>query len=151
MPVLLILLALPIVEIALFVVIGGEIGVFATLAWVLGSAALGVALMRREPQRSAADLRMALAAEVSPASPMAHSALRMMGAVLLALPGFFTDVLGLLLLIAPLRAMVLAVLLPRVTIRARATRSDIIDGEYTQADDVPYTPHTRQIPPENRD
>jgi UPF0716 protein FxsA len=151
MPVLLVLLAVPIIEIALFVVIGGEIGVLATLAWVMGSAAIGLALMRREPQRSAADVRTALASDVSPASPMAHSALRMMGAVLLALPGFLTDAFGLLLLIAPLRAMVLAVLLPRVILRSRTMRSDIIDGDYTQADDMPPDPQTRRFPPENRD
>lgn len=151
MPVLLALLALPIIEIALFVMIGGEIGVIATLAWVLATAALGVALMRREPQRSAEDVRTALAAEVSPASPMAHSALRMMGAVLLALPGFLTDAIGLLFLIAPLRVVALAWILPRVVVRTRTQQSDIIDGEFTHADDPPVSPHTRQIPTENRD
>lgn len=151
MPVLLALLALPIIEIALFVMIGGEIGVIATLAWVLATAALGVALMRREPQRSAEDVRTALAAEVSPASPMAHSALRMMGAVLLALPGFLTDAIGLLFLIAPLRVVALAWILPRVVVRTRTQQSDIIDGEFTHADDPPVSPHARQIPTENRD
>ncbi len=153
MPVLLVLLAVPIIEIALFVVIGGEIGVIWTLVWVLGSAAIGVALMRREPQRSAADVRLALAADVSPASPMAHSALRMMGAVLLALPGFLTDGLGVLLLIAPLRASLLAFILPRMVVQTRThTRnSDIIDGEFTRADESEPVADPRRIGPENRD
>lgn len=151
MPVLLALLALPILEIALFVIVGGEIGVLATLAWVLGSGALGVALMRREPQRSAADMRAALAADVSPASPMAHSALRMMGAVLIALPGFLTDAIGLLLLLAPLRKLVLAWALPRVVVRTRTQHSDIIDGEFTRADDPPKAPYHHRIGTENRD
>ncbi len=135
MPVLLIFLALPLIEIALFVAIGAQIGVIATLLWVLASAAAGIALMRREPQRSAADIRQALAVDASPASPMAHSALRMLGALLLAVPGFLTDAIGLLLLLAPVRALMLARLLPRTMTRTRPARGDIIDGEYTPAPD----------------
>jgi UPF0716 protein FxsA len=82
---------------------------------------------------------------------MAHSALRMMGAVLLALPGFFTDAVGVLLLIAPLRSVVLAWVLPRVIVRTRTQHSDIIDGDFTRADEDPPAPHDRRIGPENRD
>lgn len=150
---LLALFAVPIIEIALFIVIGGQIGVLATLAWVVGTAALGAAIMRQEPQRSAADMRAALAADVNPTSPMAHSALRMMGAVLVALPGFLTDAIGLLLLITPLRAVVLAWVARRVVVRTRTRtqRSDIIDGEFTRADTPPPTPLDRHIGAENRD
>ena len=155
MPLLLLFLALPIVEIALFVVIGGEIGVLATIGWVLASAAIGVALMRREPQRSAGDIRAALAVDASPASPMAHSALRMMGALLLAAPGFLTDALGLLLLVTPVRDLLLARILPRTMSRVRPMHDDIIDGDYSQADPYdPTAPDRRigwQTRPENRD
>ncbi|MFN4056575.1 MAG: FxsA family protein [Roseinatronobacter sp.] len=140
MPVLLIFLALPLIEIALFVAIGGQIGVLATLLWVLASAAMGIALMRREPQRSSADIRQALAVDASPASPMAHSALRMLGALLLAAPGFLTDALGLLLLLAPVRSLMLARFLPRTMTRAHPARDDIIDGDYTTEPD-PIQPH----------
>jgi UPF0716 protein FxsA len=59
---------------------------------------------------------------------MAHSALRMIGALLLVVPGFFTDALGLLLLVPMLRMLVLR----RVVVQARpAPRDDIIDGDYT--------------------
>jgi UPF0716 protein FxsA len=134
MPILLFFLALPIVEIALFVAIGGQIGVLGTLAQIFVTGAIGIALMRREPQRSALDIRAALAIDDSPARPMAHSALRLLGALLLAAPGFLTDALGLLLLLPPLRTLALTRILPRTMARTRAPSDDILDGDYTTAD-----------------
>lgn len=142
------ILAVPVVEIALFVQIGGHFGVIGTLAWVFATAALGLVLMRLEPQRNAQDLRAALERDASPASPMAHSALRMIGAILIFIPGFFTDALGLLLLIPPLRHLLLARAL--ISIRTRHTRSEtiIIEGEYEH---TPPAEQPRIERPENRD
>lgn len=134
MPVLLLLVALPLLEIALFVVIGGRLGVGLTLLWVIASAILGVALMRREPQRSATELRQTLAADLNPANPMAHSALRMLGALMLAAPGFLTDALGLLLLLPPVRDIMLHRFLSRTRYASFRSQPDIIDGDYTRAD-----------------
>ena len=89
MPILLAFLAIPLLEIVLFVQLGGALGVLGTLLEIFASGALGVFLMRLEPYRNAADIRSALAQDRSPASPMAHSALRMIGALLLVIPGVF--------------------------------------------------------------
>ena len=146
MPVLLAFLAVPLLEIVLFVQLGGELGVLGTLLEIFVSGALGVFLMRLEPYRNATDVRAALARDRSPASPMAHSALRMIGAVLLVVPGFFTDTLGLLLLIPALRKIALQ----RVVTKAAPRPSDdIIDGDYTATPDrdpdilPPDAPHNR--------
>lgn len=143
MPILLAFLAIPLLEIVLFVQFGGALGVLGTLLEIFASGALGVFLMRLEPYRNATDIRAALAQDRSPASPMAHSALRMIGALLLVLPGFLTDVVGLLLLIPALRVMVLR----RVVVQSRpAPRDDIIDGDYTAGpEDDPdrLSPHPR--------
>ena len=152
--VLIAILAVPVLEIALFVQIGGQIGVLGTVAQVLASAVLGVVLMRAEPHRNADSVRAALAQDRSPASPMAHSALRMIAALLILLPGFFTDTLGLLLLLPPLRAALLA----RMVMQARAARparDDIIEGEY-DIDPRPGQARAERLPPratraQNRD
>jgi UPF0716 protein FxsA len=129
MPVLLAFLAIPLIEIVLFVQLGSAIGVLWTLVEIFATGALGLFLMRLEPYRNAHDVRSALAQERSPASPMAHSAMRMIGAMLLLVPGFFTDVMGALLLVPAIRKLVLA----RVLVQARpAPRDDIIDGDYTR-------------------
>lgn len=144
MPILLVFLAVPLLEIVLFVQVGGALGVLGTLLEIFVSGALGVFLMRLEPYRNATDIRAALAQDRSPASPMAHSALRMIGALLLVLPGFFTDGVGLLLLIPALRMMILR----RIVVQTRpAPRDDIIDGDYTAAPDR----DTDRLPRDPRD
>lgn len=142
MPILLVFLAVPLVEIVLFIQLGGALGVLGTLLEIFASGALGVFLMRLEPHRNTADIRAALEQDRSPASPMAHSALRMIGAVLLVLPGFLTDGLGLLLLVPALRMLALR----RIIKRTRPKPGDdIIDGEYTAAPD----PDHDRLPPES--
>lgn len=162
--VLIALAAIPIIEISLFVSLGGEIGVIATLAEIALTGALGVLLMRLEPMRNADQVRAALQQDRSPASPLAHSALRMLGAVLLTLPGFFTDAVGLLLMIAPLRHLILARLVLHV-IQGQpgpAPHNDVIEGDYirhpdpeAQARDARISadrpPHQPQGRSENRD
>ncbi|MDD7971904.1 FxsA family protein [Roseinatronobacter alkalisoli] len=152
MRILIAILAVPVIEIALFVQLGSEIGVIATLAWVFATAALGVMLMRLEPHRNAESVRAALARDASPASPMAHSALRMIGALLVVLPGFFTDTLGMLLLLPPVRALILSrlVLQTRAAHSVRPARDDIIDGDYETQPEVHENPH-RLPPQEKRD
>ncbi|MFU8898343.1 MAG: FxsA family protein [Roseinatronobacter sp.] len=149
--ILLVFLAVPILEIALFVQIGAQFGVIGTLAEVFATAAIGLVLLRLEPHRNAHDVRAALDRDASPASPMAHSALRMIGAVLLVLPGFFTDMLGLLLLLPPVRMVLLVRLLKNLR-RAR-TREEavIIEGEYEHRPDPDTPPPPRLNDREKRD
>ena len=144
MRILLFILVIPVIEIALFVQIGSHIGVIGTLALVFLSAAAGLVLMRLEPHRNAQDVRAALAQDTSPASPMAHSALRMIGATLLLAPGFFTDALGLLLMLPPLRRVLLSRLL--TSVQAGHTRSDtvIIEGDFERHPDT--SPPTDRLP-----
>jgi UPF0716 protein FxsA len=149
---LIIFLAIPIVEIVLFVQIGGQIGVIGTLAEIAITSALGLVLMRLEPHRNAQDVRAALARDASPASPMAHSALRLIGAALLFVPGFFTDALGLLLLLPPLRMLILARLFKTLQTAARRGDTVIIEGEYeTRPTQPPGADYPRLPDRENRD
>ena len=100
-------LALPLVEIGLFVTVGGWLGLWPTLALVLASAVLGVAVLRGQGLRAMAGLQAAQAARgailSNPLSPLAHNALIMLAGMLLLLPGFLSDAIGVLLLIPPLR------------------------------------------------
>lgn len=98
---------LPIIEIALFIQVGGIIGVLPTLALVLLSAIAGVAVMRRQGMVAATNIQRAMQEFRDPAKPMAHSALVMIAGLLMIVPGLFTSTLGLLLLIPGLRALAL--------------------------------------------
>ena len=104
---LLIFVVLPLIEIALFVTIGGAIGLWPTLAIVLGTAAFGVWLLRRQVAGAMADVQRAFDDFSDPTAPLAHRALIVVAGALLIAPGFFTDTLGLLLLLPPVRGLVL--------------------------------------------
>ncbi|AGT10464.1 FxsA family protein [Paracoccus aminophilus] len=155
MRVLWLFLLLPIIEIALFVVIGGEIGVWATLAWVVLSAIAGMALIRFQGQQAALDLQQSLQELRNPSQPMAQRSFKMLAGMLLILPGFFTDALGLLLLLPPVRSLILRQIAARVKTSSvgfgysggfpGAQRpggsNGVIDGEYVVQDD-PYIPQS---------
>lgn len=123
------LLALPLIEIALLVEIGGALGLWPTLLWTVAGALLGVTVIREAGARTAAAVNAAMAELRDPARPAADGALRLLAGVLLILPGFFTDAMGLLLLVPPVRA----ILLRRIG-RGRpvAARFDVIEGEYRE-------------------
>ncbi len=101
-------LAVPLIEIGLFVTVGAWLTLWPTLLIVLGTGILGVSLLRLQGLRAMADVRGAVQTMQSPLSPMANSAMIMAAGVLLILPGFLTDTIGLLLLIPPLRHWLIA-------------------------------------------
>lgn len=98
-------LALPLVEIALFVVVGGSIGLWATLAWVVVSAVLGVFILKRVARMGAISFDRDVRALRDPVFPIAGRAISIIAAGLLILPGFFTDAVGLLLLLPPVQSL----------------------------------------------
>lgn len=152
--------ALPIVEIALFIQVGGLIGVWATLGLVILSAVLGMTVVRSqgthawiEAQRSLNELR-------DPSRPLAHGAMIMVAGLLLVIPGLLTSAIGALLLLPPVRDLVMRWMSRRVRVtggprfRREAHRppygDGIIDGDYVVEDEPvatrPGTPP--DLPPE---
>lgn len=101
-------LAIPLIEIALFVTVGGWLTLWPTLAIVIGTGFLGIFVMRFQGLRAMIDMQTAMKTMQNPMSPMANNAMIMMAGVLLILPGFLTDTLGLLLLIPFVRHAVMA-------------------------------------------
>lgn len=120
MAIILAILALPLVEIALFVTLGARLGLWLTLAWVLLTAMGGMLILRRLAASGMAVRREEFVegfrgrmAE-DPLSPIVDQALVAVAAMLLILPGFFTDALGLLLLVPPLRRLAIGLMARRM-------------------------------------
>ncbi|NJM84254.1 MAG: FxsA family protein [Tabrizicola sp.] len=130
-------LAIPLIEIGLFVQIGGAIGVWATLAWVLVSAAIGMLILRGIGIATALTLRQDIGRMRDPVSPLAHRAIMALAAMLLVLPGFFTDAMGLLLLVPPVRSALIAFVASRVRIirTGPTAQGDVIEGDWQEAPD----------------
>ena len=138
------LMAWPLVEIGLFVEIGGRLGLWSTLGFVLGSAMLGVLVLRSQAARAQTGLRAAMEGLGNPAVPLAQEALILLAGGLLILPGFLTDLFGLLLLLPPVRALLIAALSRRVVVQGFAARppqapfsqgpgpGSVIDGDFLE-------------------
>lgn len=97
------ILAWPLAEIAGFVVVGSQIGVLATIGLVLVSGIVGSLLLRWQGLGLLARIRQELDAGRNPSRELAHGAMIVVAAILLMLPGFITDIVGLLLFIPPVR------------------------------------------------
>ncbi|HMO06836.1 MAG TPA: FxsA family protein [Paracoccaceae bacterium] len=126
----------PLAEIALFVTLGGWLGLWPTLAWVVLSAVIGLAVLR---VRGIATLRTAGSAPGDAGAALADGVLAVLGGALLMAPGFLTDAVGLLLLIPPLRRLLVARMGARIVMAngtwpRHATREDVIDGDWEVAE-----------------
>jgi UPF0716 protein FxsA len=99
----LLFLALPFLEIAGFIVVGSEIGVLATLGLIVLSIFLGVFLLRFQGFGLIRKIREETAAGRTPKRELVHGVMLVFAAFLLIIPGFITDIIGLLLFIPAVR------------------------------------------------
>jgi len=111
-------LLIPLVEITLFIQVGGWIGLWPTLGLVLLMAVVGTALVRAQGMQTLAELERSLAGGTDPANPIAHGALIIVAGFLLLTPGFFTDIMAVALLLRPVRTHLIRWGASRVTVRA---------------------------------
>ena len=94
----LIFMAIPIIEIALFMKIGGWLGFFPTLFIIIITAALGTYLVRSQAIATFGNIRQSLKTLVNVTEPLVEGAMILFAGALLVTPGFFTDFIGFLLL-----------------------------------------------------
>jgi UPF0716 protein FxsA len=97
------LLALPVLELALLIKTGQVVGIWATLALVVGAAVLGAVIMSQQGMSVARRTREALALGKPPVGPVLDGAFLLLAGALLITPGFLTDLMALALLIPPIR------------------------------------------------
>ena len=88
------LLVVPILEIAAIVAVGRTIGGWQTLVLLLAESVLGAWLVRREGGRAWAALTTALRTGQMPSRELSDAALVLVGGTLLLTPGFLTDIVG---------------------------------------------------------
>jgi UPF0716 protein FxsA len=108
------LLAIPVMEIAVFIVVGGLIGIGWTLATILITAILGSMLLRYQGFQIINQLREESNAGRIPGRELGHGAMILVAGVLLLTPGFVTDTLGFLLFIPPVRNVIWTFLASRI-------------------------------------
>jgi UPF0716 protein FxsA len=144
--------AVPIIEIALFIQVGGAIGTWPTLGIVVLTAILGTWLVRAQGRLALGNLQRSFSELDDPTEPLAHGAMVLVSGVLLLTPGFFTDGLGFAFLIPSVRSAVFQYLRKRVKVqsfsmggthmRHETIDPNTIDGEFHEIDPENRTTHT---------
>ncbi len=131
---LLLFIGIPLVEIYLLIQVGGIIGAFPTVLMVVFTAVLGVALIRIQGFSTLQKAQMALNQGQVPATEMMEGVLLFLAAICLLMPGFFTDTIGFLLLVPPLRhwlaKQIIASSLLSGQVSGFRTQGGYFEGEY---------------------
>lgn len=92
-------------ELTLLIVIGQNIGVLSTLLLIIATSVIGIYVMKNKGMNSVKNVKNTLARGEAPGAALVDTFLTFGGGLLLALPGFLTDVLGLFLLMPFSRKM----------------------------------------------
>ncbi|MBA3523841.1 MAG: FxsA family protein [Geodermatophilaceae bacterium] len=137
MPLLLLVVLFAAAEIFVLITVGSAIGAGWTILALLATSALGLWLLRREGSRALHAMREASATGRPPHKEIADGILIFFGGLLMILPGFLTDLLGLLCLFPPTRALIrrtlFALLLRRIPTAMFSPRwsrgGSVIEGE----------------------
>lgn len=150
------LIGVPLIEIGLFIQVGGLIGLWPTLALVVATAILGAWQLRAQGLATLSRARDQLDRGQLPARELFDGVCLVIAGALLLTPGFLTDAVGLGLFVAAVRDVLRAALARRLEASAHTRvwvdgeelhaeqprnsdrrRSDIIEGEYRDVTDKP--------------
>jgi UPF0716 protein FxsA len=114
LPLVVLFILVPIAELAILIQVGQAIGVWWTIALLIADSILGSLLMRSQGRAAWRRFNDAIRTGRVPAREVLDGVLVIFGGALLLTPGFLTDVLGLVLLLPPTRAVVRAILVRRL-------------------------------------
>ena len=130
------------IEISIFIQVAHVMGVLMTLILVIFTSVIGMSLVRNQGFKNFLLMQQKMAAGESPAAEMIKSVSLIIAGLLLVLPGFFTDFLGLLLL-PPVQKHLTMKLLPHLRFSrmpgggfsAGTGGGETFDGEFQRKDD----------------
>ena len=128
----LIILFVPLIEIYLFIQIGGFIGAFNTILIILLTAIIGIYFVRLQGLSTLKSGVTQLYRNQIPVYEMMSGAALAFAALLLIIPGFATDIVGFLLIIPLTRNLIFKFLGKKFT--KRKIKDDLIEGEYEDKD-----------------
>ena len=134
--VLILILSIPLIEIYLFIKIGSQIGALNTLALILITAIVGVAYARYEGFNTLKSGMSQLMRNEVPIYEIISGATLTFAALLLILPGFATDLLGILLVFPLTRKLIIQSFSKNFKTKKDVNKGkDFIEGEYKDMDE----------------
>ena len=148
------LIGMPVIEIAVFIEVGGRIGLWPTLGLIVLTAAVGTALLHHQGLATLSSARATVERGGMPVREVLDGVCLLVAGALLLTPGFVTDAAGALLLVPGVRRALQRWALDRLVASGRASMDggrrpphsgEVIDGEYTvERDDDDSIPPPRQ-------
>lgn len=129
--IILALLALPFIEIAVFIKVGELIGVWPTVTLALLGSGAGAIVVRAAGFAMLGRARAAAARNEPPVDELLDGLCILLAGILMIVPGFVTDALGLLLLVPWIRRHVRRRIWGMFEARERRVHGAVIDAEYT--------------------
>lgn len=117
------LLLVPIVELYVIVQVAQEIGALNTLGLLIVVSLVGIWVVKREGLRVWDRFQQQVQARRAPTKEVADGVLLLFAGLLLVVPGFVTGVIGVLLLLPPVRALLRPLMIGRVSGSARVVRA----------------------------
>ena len=130
---LLIIVLVPIIEIYLFIKIGSQIGAFSTISLIFITAFLGIIYARYEGFNTLKSGMSQIIKNEMPIYEIISGAALAFAAFLLILPGFATDILGLLIIFPPTRKLLLKKIPTKYSENKK--KQDFIEGEFEDIDE----------------
>ena len=128
---LLFIIGIPLIEIYLFIKIGSQIGAFNTVLLILSTAVAGVAYARYEGFNTLKSGLSQLVKNQIPVYEIISGATLAFAALLLILPGFATDIIGILLIIPFTRKVMLSKFINKNKKKYESENNkNYIDGDY---------------------
>ena len=131
---LILIIVIPLIEIYLFIKIGSQIGAFNTVLLILTTAVIGVAYARYEGFNTLKSGIAQLVKNEMPVYEIISGATLAFAAFLLILPGFATDLVGILLVI-PLTRKILLSRFVKTNINKKRKKNNYIEGDYEDISD----------------
>ena len=130
---LLLIIGIPIIEIYLFIKIGSQIGAFSTISLIFVTAFLGIIYARYEGFNTLKSGMSQIIKNEMPIYEIISGAALAFAAFLLILPGFATDILGLLIIFPPTRKLLLKKVSTKYS--GNKKKQDFIEGEFEDIDE----------------
>ena len=132
----LIFIGIPALEIFLLIKIGGQIGALNTIALIFVTAIIGIYYARIQGIQTIRSGIVNLYQNKIPIYELMSGASIAFAAMLLIIPGFFTDILGFLLLVPITRMLIFKIILRNTNkIKNKTNKNEIVDGEIIKKDD----------------
>ena len=130
---LLAIIAIPAIEIYLFIKVGSQIGAFNTILLIFVTAFFGILYARYEGFNTLKSAMSQIVKDELPVYEIISGAALAFAAILLILPGFATDVVGILIVFPPTRKLIFKKVSNKKNNDDK--KNDYINGEYEDIDD----------------